>query len=38
VALKYIMDIIKDEYGEEVVKKYLPGLPTKKPVTKKKTK
>jgi len=37
-ALKYIMDIIKDEYGEEVVKKYLPGLPTKKPATKKKTK
>jgi transposase-like protein len=37
-ALKYIMDIIKDEYGEEVVKKYLPGLPTKKPATKKETK
>lgn len=37
-ALKYIMEIIKDEYGEEVVKKYLPGLPTKKPASKKKTK
>jgi len=37
-ALKYIMDIIKEEYGEEVVKKYLPGLPTKKPANKKKTK
>jgi transposase-like protein len=35
VALKYIMDIIKEEYGEEVVKKYLPGLPTKKPARKK---
>ncbi len=37
-ALKYIMEIIKEEYGEEVVKKYLPGLPTKKPVLKKKSK
>jgi transposase-like protein len=37
-TLKYIMDIIKEEYGEEVVKKYLPGLPTKKPATRKKTK
>jgi hypothetical protein len=35
VALKYIVDIIKEEYGEEVVKKYLPGLPTKKPARKK---
>ncbi|HVN58945.1 MAG TPA: transposase [Bacteroidales bacterium] len=35
VALKYIMDIIKEEYGEEVVKKYLPGLLTKKPARKK---
>jgi transposase-like protein len=30
-TLKYIMDIIQEEYGEEVVKKYLPGLQTKKP-------
>jgi transposase-like protein len=37
-ALKYIMEIIQEEYGEEVVKKYLPGLPTKKPARKKKTK
>ncbi len=37
-ALKYIMEIIQEEYGEEVVKKYLPGLPTKKPVLKKKSK
>ena len=37
-ALKYIMEIIQEEYGEEVVKKYLPGLPTKKPANKKKTK
>lgn len=37
-ALKYIMEIIQEEYGEEVVKKYLPGLPTKKSARKKKTK
>ena len=37
-TLKYIMDIIRDEYGEEVVKKYLPGLQTKKPARKKKAK
>lgn len=37
-TLKYIMEIIKEEYGEEVVKKYLPGLQSKKPATKKKTK
>ena len=34
-TLKYIMDIIREEYGEEVVKKYLPGLQTKKPANKK---
>jgi transposase len=37
-TLKYIMEIIQEEYGEEVVKKYLPGLQTKKPARKKKTK
>ncbi len=37
-TLKYVMDIIRDEYGEEVVKKYLPGLQTKKPARKKKAK
>jgi len=37
-TLKYVMRIIEEEYGENVVKKYLPGLPTKKPATKKKTK
>ena len=37
-TLKYIMDIIREEYGEEVVKKYLPGLQTKKPARKKKAK
>jgi transposase-like protein len=37
-ALKYIMEIIQEEYGEEVVKKYLPGLPTKKSARKKKAK
>jgi transposase len=37
-TLKYIMEIIQEEYGEEVVKKYLPGLQTKKPVRKKKAK
>ena len=30
-TLKYIMEIIQEEYGEDVVKKYLPGLQTKKP-------
>jgi hypothetical protein len=30
-TLKYIMEIIQEEYGEEVVKKYLPGLQLKKP-------
>ena len=25
-TLKYIMEIIQEEYGEDVVKKYLPGL------------
>ena len=34
-TLKYIMEIIKEEYGEEVVKKYLPGLQSKKPAKKK---
>ena len=37
-TLKYIMQIIQEEYGEEVVKKYLPGLQTKKPARKKKAK
>jgi len=37
-TLKYIMEIIKEEYGEEVVKKYLPGLQSKNPANKKKTK
>jgi transposase-like protein len=37
-TLKYIMDIIREEYGEEVVKKYLPGLQTKKPARIKKAK
>jgi len=37
-TLKYIMQIIREEYGEEVVKKYLPGLQTKKPARKKKAK
>jgi len=37
-ALKYITEIIKEEYGEEVVTKYMPGLQTKKPANKKKTK
>ena len=37
-TLKYIMDIIREEYGEEVVKKYLPGLQTKKQARKKKAK
>jgi len=34
-TLKYIMDIIQEEYGEDVVKKYLPGLQLKKPPKKK---
>ena len=33
-TLKYVMRIIQEEYGENVVKKYLPGLPLKKPQTK----
>jgi transposase-like protein len=32
-TLKYIMEIIREEYGEDVVKKYLPGLQLKKPVS-----
>ena len=34
-TLKYIMEIIQEEYGEDVVKKYLPGLQLKKPAKKK---
>jgi hypothetical protein len=34
-TLKYIMQIIQEEYGEDVVKKYLPGLQLKKPTKKK---
>ena len=34
-TLKYIMEIIQEEYGEEVVKKYLPGLQLEKPPKKK---
>ena len=30
-TLKYIMEILQEEYGEDVVKKYLPGLYLKKP-------
>ena len=37
-TLKYIMEILQEEYGEDVVKKYLPGLQLKKPPTKKNTK
>lgn len=37
-TLKYIMDIIREEYGEDVVKKYLPGLQLKKPAARRKTK
>jgi len=37
-TLKYIMDIIREEYGEDVVKKYLPGLQLKKPASRRKTK
>ena len=37
-TLKYIMDIIREEYGENVVKKYLPGLQLKKPVSRRRTK
>jgi len=33
-TLKYVMRIIQEEYGENVVKKYLPGLQLKKPLTK----
>lgn len=33
-TLKYVMRIIQEEYGENVVKKYLPGLQLKKPQTK----
>lgn len=33
-TLKYIMDIIREEYGDEVVKKYLPGMPSTKPTRK----
>ena len=33
-TLKYVMDIIREEYGENVLKKYLPGLQLKKPKTK----
>jgi transposase-like protein len=33
-TLKYIMEIIQEEYGEDVVKKYLPGLQQKKPAKK----
>ena len=33
-TLKYVMSIIQEEYGEKVVKKYLPGLQLKKPQTK----
>jgi transposase len=36
-TLKYIMEIIQEEYGEDVVKKYLPGLQLKKPPKKKPT-
>ena len=34
-TLKYIMEILQEEYGEEVVKKYLPGLQLEKPPKKK---
>jgi len=34
-TLKYIMEILQEEYGEEVVKKYLPGLQLEKPLKKK---
>jgi transposase-like protein len=37
-TLKYIMEILQEEYGEDVVKKYLPGLQLTKPPKKKKTK
>jgi transposase-like protein len=33
-TLKYIMEILQEEYGEEVVKKYLPGLQLEKPLKK----
>jgi len=34
-TLKYIMEILQEKYGEEVVKKYLPGLQLEKPLKKK---
>lgn len=34
-TLKYVMEIIQEEYGEDVVKKYLPGLQIKRPPKKK---
>ncbi len=37
-TLKYVMCIIEEEYGEDVVKKYLPGLQLKKPVRRNRTK
>ena len=37
-TLKFIMDIIREEYGEDVVKKYLPGLQQQKPMSERKTK
>jgi len=33
-TLKYVMRIIEEEFGENVVKKYLPGLQSKKPQNK----
>ena len=33
-TLKYVMNIIEEEFGENVVKKYLPVLQLKKPKTK----
>jgi transposase len=33
-TLKYVMRVIQEEYGEGLVKKYLPGLQLKKPQTK----
>lgn len=37
-TLKYIMQVIREEYGEEVVKKYLPGLHLEKPSKRPKSK
>jgi transposase-like protein len=34
-TLKYIMEILQEEYGEDIVKKYLSGLHLKKPPKKK---